>query len=129
MSKDNRTIALTCLEAIGRFDLAALDTLLAPDAKYWVAGQPRDQLFSRQEVLGALGHIKDAIFDGPIKYTIHGVTVEGNRVAIEATSEARLRNGKDFRNTYHFLFEVTDGKVTLGREYADTKVLDQLGAG
>jgi ketosteroid isomerase-like protein len=129
MVQDNRTVALTFLRKIGEFDTAALAELLTPGAHYWVAGMPRSQLLTRAELLGALDQIKGKVFQGPIEFTFHGVTAEGNRVAVEATSTARLLSGKAYANTYHFLLELDGGKVSLGREYADTKVLDSVGLG
>jgi ketosteroid isomerase-like protein len=126
MTTNNSALALELLNAVGHFDADALGKLLAPNVRYWVAGMPRDQFVPRDQMLGMLAQMGSAIFDGPIIYTVHGTTSEGNRVAVEATSKARLRNGKDFANIYHFLFEFEDGRLVLGREYADTQVMAQL---
>jgi len=42
-------------------------------------------------------------------------------VAVEAESYAELHNGRLYRNSYHFLFELEDGKIKLIREYLDTQ--------
>ena len=122
---DNLDRALLLLKTLGKFDTGQLAERMSPDVRYWVAGMPRDQFIDRDSMIGALQQVRSAVFDGPIEFTIHATTVEGGRVAIEATSEAKLRNGQAYGNVYHFLFEFDDGKLILGREYADTKLLDQ----
>lgn len=44
---------------------------------------------------------------------------EDGKVALEAESYAEHKNGKVYSNRYHWLFEVCDGKIRAGREYAD----------
>jgi len=51
---------------------------------------------------------------------IKGVTAEGERVALEAESFAKMKNGKTYQNRYHFLCEVRGGKIQTVREYLDT---------
>jgi ketosteroid isomerase-like protein len=41
-------------------------------------------------------------------------------VAVEAQAHATLKNGKIYRNTYHFLFIFRDGKIWRAKEYNDT---------
>tara|TARA_R110001583_G_scaffold182192_6_gene339844 strand:+ start:1886 stop:2254 length:369 start_codon:yes stop_codon:yes gene_type:complete len=85
------------------------------DATFWMPGP------------GELG--KDAIRGfftqvGPMikqmVFTIHGITEQGNRVAIEASGAAELANGKAYLNEYHFLFVFRDGLIASMKEYADT---------
>jgi len=60
-----------------------------------------------------------ARFEEPVKFTVTGITAEGDRVAIEAQGYAKLKNGKTYENLYHFLFVVRDGKIQEGKEYCD----------
>jgi ketosteroid isomerase-like protein len=57
---------------------------------------------------------------GPVTLTVEGVTAEGDRVAVEAQAHAALKNGRIYRNTYHFLFIFRDGKICQAKEYNDT---------
>ncbi|KHK89816.1 nuclear transport factor 2 family protein [Novosphingobium malaysiense] len=123
----NLDLAKQLLKAIGTFNVAELDRLLADDVHYWVAGMPRDQFIPRDALLQALEQMGKQVFASPLEFTIHDTTSEGGRVAIEATSSAKLCNGNDYHNVYHFLFEFADGKLIVGREYADTKLLEQIG--
>ena len=58
---------------------------------------------------------------GPLSLKVHGVTAEGDRVAVEAESHVQLKNGKTYNNTYHFLFLFRDGKIYQAREYNDSQ--------
>jgi ketosteroid isomerase-like protein len=49
-----------------------------------------------------------------------GFVVEGNKVAMEAESYLKLKNGKEYRNQYHYLFEFRDGKIARVKEFMDT---------
>jgi ketosteroid isomerase-like protein len=55
-----------------------------------------------------------------IRFTVTGSTVQGERVALEAESEADLVNGRTYRNQYHFLFVIKNGRIHAIREYADS---------
>jgi hypothetical protein len=57
------------------------------------------------------------------------MTAEGDRVAVEAESKARLANGTLYHNRYHFLFVVRDGRIQVVKEYLDTlHVMNALGS-
>lgn len=97
--------------------------MLAPEATWWVLGDsekirvsglrdgPRIERFLRKVRRG---------FPDGLTATIEGVTAEGERVAIEATSSAQLGGGGTYGNRYHFLVRVRDGRVIEMREYLDT---------
>ena len=54
-------------------------------------------------------------------FEVGAMTAEGDRVAVEAKSKAEnVKNGKSYRNQYHFLFELKNGKIQAVREYLDT---------
>jgi ketosteroid isomerase-like protein len=46
---------------------------------------------------------------------------EGDRVALEVTSSGDLKNGRLYRQEYHFLLEFRGGKICAVREYLDTQ--------
>jgi ketosteroid isomerase-like protein len=55
---------------------------------------------------------------------------EGNKVAVEASSEGEHVSGLTYSNDYHFLFEFNDGKLLRLKEYMDTEqVTDVLCGG
>jgi ketosteroid isomerase-like protein len=68
-----------------------------------------------------------AATEGPVVFRPTGLVAEGDRVAVEAESEATLKNGKVYRNEYSLVFEfVGDGRISRIREYTDTKKVHDL---
>ena len=49
------------------------------------------------------------------------LTAEGDRVSVEAESYAEFTNGRIYRNIYHFMMVIRDGKFSAVREYLDTE--------
>jgi len=56
----------------------------------------------------------------PFALTVTGVTAEGDRVAVETASTAKLADGRVYDNRVHFIFIFRGGKICEGREYLDT---------
>lgn len=64
--------------------------------------------------------------DGPFVVRPGTMTAEDNRVAVEAKSEIRMRDGRDYRNTYHFLLVIADGKITEVHEHYDSAHANEI---
>jgi ketosteroid isomerase-like protein len=52
--------------------------------------------------------------------TVLGLIAEGNDVAIEVQTQGDLRNGRKYRQQYHFLITFRKGRIASVREYLDT---------
>ena len=100
----------------GRWD-AAFDAL-TDDAVWWVAGVPAPLTKAQFREVCLEAH---RIYKGKPQTIPKRVTAEGDRVAMEAESDADLINGNHYHNHYHYLFVVRDGKVCEPKEYMDTK--------
>ena len=116
--------------AHARYDTAL--ALLAPDSRWWIPGHP-------QEFPAAGWADKPTVerrLAANLKLLPHGIeiivgdmTAEGDRVAVEAESKAKLADGTLYHNRYHFLFVVRDGRIHAVKEYLDTlHVVKTLGA-
>lgn len=112
----NTQVALRFLHAIEVGDLPAIESLLAPDFEWWVLGWG-DR--TRAAFMEGLTRTIGGFDTRSVKIT--GTTTEGERVAIEAEG-CFERPGLVYRNTYHHLFTVRDGRIVQGREYLDTRV-------
>lgn len=53
------------------------------------------------------------------KLKVEGITADENRLALEASSDMVV-NGNSYKNCYHWLFEIRDGKISAARFYLDT---------
>lgn len=120
----NKQLALKFIGHCFRCEVECAMALLAHDATWWVLGDP-----GKVRVAG-LRHLPQIerflvnvrkIFPQGLEATIEGVTAEGERVAIEASSVARLGDGSIYRNRYHFLVRVQSQRIIEMREYLDTQ--------
>ena len=87
----------------GRFDQAA--ARLAPDSTLWILGEGHWPLGGRHD-LSSLKKIHATVaerFPGGLKVTVKGLTVEGERVAVEAEPLGTRIDGKIYHNSYHYL--------------------------
>lgn len=51
---------------------------------------------------------------------VRTITAQDNRVAAEVDGEFKLRDGRSYDNTYHFLFVIENGRFVSVREHFDT---------
>ena len=118
--RENKKIAEQFFAALNRLDSGALGELYADDAVLWTAGTlPFSGNHSKAEALQMTDAVL-AFFPDGLRFTITGITAEGERVAVEAESDGRHASGKHYHNYYHFLMVIRDGKVREFKEYMDT---------
>lgn len=119
----NKEIANHFAEVFSTGDVAAILDCLHPDATYWVSGgiEGMSGSYSREELGALLSGVTTVYKNGALQITPLSAIAEGNKVAVEAESYAELNNGRIYRNRYHFLFEILDGKIIQVKEYMDTK--------
>jgi ketosteroid isomerase-like protein len=120
-AETSRTVALGLLACMSEQDYERLwSEYLTEDSTWTLIAKGAEPMRGRAIPDFFAGG--DAIFeDGAPTIEITGVTAEGERVAIEGTGRGRLRNGRDYDNTYHFLMIVRDGRVLSVREYMDSQ--------
>lgn len=118
-----RQLALTFLDHCFKGNMVEAMAMLAPDATWWVLGDPEKVKVAGTRTMAQIERFLKNIrrgFPEGLKPDILGVTAEGERVAVEATSTALMSNGAAYANRYHFLIKVRNGRVTEMREYLDT---------
>lgn len=116
----NKQIVTDFLHKFSAGDHAGALELMAEDGTWWVAGSmPISGTRTKAEFQQLLAGVGKMI-DGPLTISPYAMTAEGERVAVEATSSAEHVNGKSYRNEYHFLFVLKDGKISQVKEYLDT---------
>ncbi len=122
-AEDNKRLARELLAASAVHDGAKFEALMHPDATYWVIGQkhlfPVSGEKTRAEICAYMA--TPTIFTGGVQSTIHTLTAEGDRVAVESTFVGTLGNGRIYRNVYHYLMWFRDGKILRVKEYLDTQ--------
>jgi len=125
----SRTVALGLLACMNEQDYERLwDEYLTEDSTWTLMAKGVEPMRGRAipEFFAGGGAIFEA---GAPTIEVTGVTAEGDRVAIEATGRGRLRNDRDYDNTYHFLMTVRDGRVESVREYMDSQHVAEVFSG
>jgi len=119
-------VVLGLLEAMSAGNMSAVSGALADSATWWVAGSfPLSGTMTKAKFCELFGNVGASTENG-LRLTPKGITAEGDRVAVEAESYAKLKNGRTYQNQYHMLFVVRDGKVQQVKEYMDTMHANQV---
>ena len=119
-SDDNKKIVLGFFENLNAGNAGAALDALSDSATWWIQGNfPLSGTRTKAQFIELLGQLSASI-DGALTLRVRGVTAEGDRVAVEAESHAKMKNGKTYQNRYHFLCEIRGGKIQAVREYLDT---------
>ncbi len=119
--EENKKIARQFFEALSRGDGQAVLDAYAEDGMLWTAGSlPFSGIHTVAELEPLMSGILGAFPNG-LRFTILGMTAEGDRVAVEAESHGQHASGRLYNNHYHFLMVIQDGKVQEFKEYMDTE--------
>jgi ketosteroid isomerase-like protein len=116
-----------CHELFARFtaiDIDGVMDLMADDATWRVPGKPELNRSAGDYDKARLRRLFDRMLsqlDGGLTMTVLGTIAEDDRVAVEVESSGDLRNGRRYRQQYHFLITVRDGRIAVVREYLDTQ--------
>ena len=116
----------TALELFARFsasDIPGVLALMTDDVTWRLPGKPELSPVAgiyNKERLKRLFDRMHAQLEGGLHMTVLGLVAEGNNVAVEVESQGDLRNGRKYRQQYHFLITFRDGKIASVREYLDT---------
>ena len=98
----------------------------AEDGVVWTSGHTLiSGTFTKAQIREAAGRIFEAFPQG-IEFTIHAMTAQGERVAVEAESRGMHASGKLYNNLYHFLFQFRDGQLVRLKEYMDTELVTEI---
>jgi ketosteroid isomerase-like protein len=118
MSDANKAAVLAWFAALSdaRYDDAW--ALMDPAAEYWVLRQ-RVSIPMADFADLYVGHMKKTFVDG-LRFTPSTLTAEDDRVAALSDSDGELLSGGRYDNKYHFLFQLSAGRITRVWEYGDT---------
>lgn len=120
----NRATAQRFFELFSAGDIDGVLTLMTEDATWRIPGKkelsPTAGLYTRERIAHLFRRMLDALATG-LRMTVISSLAEGDRVALEVTSSGDLKNGRLYRQEYHFLMEFREGKICAVREYLDTQ--------
>jgi uncharacterized protein len=124
--ESNKELVRKFFDALSRNDVPFLMDAYADDVKLYTMGNTlisgcftKDQAREgAKQVLGA--------FPKGIKFVIHDLTAEGDRVAVQAESFGDHVSGKHYNNKYHFFVRLRHGLITEFKEYMDTELVTEI---
>src|SRR5690349_17339779 len=123
-TENNRATAKRFFELFSASDLEGALALMTDDASWRIPGKKELSatagLYTKQRI-GRLFHRMVAALTSGLRMTVISSVAEGDRVALEVTSSGDLKNGRAYRQEYHFLMEFRDGRICVVREYLDTQ--------
>ncbi len=117
-TEENKKIALAWFDERSAGNPRVFDRLAESATWMIMAKGPMGGSRTKAELMEIVSQ-NTARFQVPVRFTVTGITAEGDRVAIEAQGYGKLKNGKTYENLYHFLFIIKDGKIQTGKEYCD----------
>lgn len=94
--------------------------LFTPDATWGGGGTPPAMNASIDQMRQIIVDPMPVFVDGGIRFTLHAMTAEADRVAAEVESYAELVSGPVYNNHYHMLFEMSGDRIRAVKEYGDT---------
>ena len=125
-TQDNAQRARAFFDAMSRGDVAALVDAYHPEGTCWTSGNTLiSGSMTVAQIRAGAAAIYEVFPDG-LRFTIHGITAEGDRVAVEAESDGMHASGRRYNNHYHFLLEFRDGQLLRLKEYLDTEMVTDI---
>lgn len=114
------------IAAMNAGDVPTIVDAYAPDGSVTTMGNTLiSGTFDKATVTMAAGRIFEAFPNG-IHFTVHAITAQDDRVAVEASSQGMHVSGREYRNHYHFLARLRDGKIVEWKEYCDTEAITEI---
>jgi len=121
IEEDNKHLARRMIAALSDADVGFIERYYAEDFRIWVAGSlPFSGSGDKASAVAGMPAVLD-LFPSGLRFSIVAMTAEGDRVAIEATSEGTTAAGRSYSQRYHFLMRVRAGKIVEWKEYMDTE--------
>ena len=122
----NKAIVEKFFTALNNGDVASVVTTYADDGCVQTMGNTLiSGVFGKEHIAHSAGSVFE-VFPQGLRFDIQAMTAEGDRVAVEATSEGEHISGQTYTNEYHFLFEFRDGKLLRLKEYMDTEMVTDV---
>jgi len=117
----NKDLARRMIDALSAADVAWVEENYAEDFRIWTAGSlPFSGEGDKASAVASMPLVL-SLFPNGLRFEIVAMTAEGDRVAIEGTSEGTTAHGRRYQQTYHFLMRVRDGRIVEWKEYMDTE--------
>lgn len=118
-----KAIVAAFLDSFSSGDVEAILEYLTEDATWWVLGNldGMSGTIDKATLGSLLRTVKPLYLDGALTITPSSMISEDRQVSVEATSYARLCDGRVYSNAYHFRLDLDGDRIRSVREYSDTQ--------
>jgi len=114
------------LDALGRADTETMAKLSTDDMTWWIMpGNKFSGTHAKRDYFENIPHLLDDA-TGPLKLEYDETTGEEDRLALVARGDMPMKDGRHYRNNYHFLIHFRDGKVASGKEFTDSLHVNEI---
>jgi ketosteroid isomerase-like protein len=121
---DHKRTAQRLFECFSASDLDGVFALMTDDVTWHITGKPEllpsARTYDRRSLRRLFERMLERLETG-LRMTMLDAIAEGDRVAAEVESSGDLKNGRKYRQQYHFAIRFRDGKISAVREYLDTQ--------
>jgi ketosteroid isomerase-like protein len=120
----NKEIAAELFARFTRSDIPGVLALMTDDVVWRIPGKPELSPAAGdygKERIGRLFNRMLSQLEAGLKMKVLGSIAEGDSVAVEVESSGDLKNGRRYRQQYHFLLAFRDDRISAVREYLDTQ--------
>lgn len=126
----NKATVSAFFEAMNSGDVPRIVAAYAEDGCLHTMGNTLiSGVFPKAQIAAAAAGIYE-VFPRGITFTVIDMVGDGDKVAVEASSDGEHVSGQTYSNEYHFLFQLENGKIKRLKEYMDTeRVTDVLCGG
>ena len=122
--EENKQVARELFARFNASDIPGVLALMTDDCTWLIPGKRERMrtagLYPKERIAKLFHAMLDGLCDG-LKMTVKNAIAEGDQVAVEVESEGDLKNGRQYRQQYHFAMRFRDGKICAVREYLDTQ--------
>jgi hypothetical protein len=123
-SAQNERVARELFARFSKSDIPGVLALMTEDCTWLIPGKPERMrtagLYTKERIARLFHRMIEGLEHG-LKMTVTGAIAEGDRLAVEVESQGDLKNGRRYRQQYHFAMQFRDGKICAVREYLDTQ--------
>lgn len=120
----NKDVAREFFARFTASDISGVLDLMTDDCTWLIPGKRERMrtagLYTKERIAKLFHAMLDSLQSG-LRMTVKNAIAEGDRVAVEVESEGDLKNGRRYRQQYHFAMDFREGKICAVREYLDTQ--------
>lgn len=122
----HRALAVAFFKALERADVEAIVDAYDDEGKCHTMGNTLiSGIFDKEQIRVGAAAVLGSFPQG-LTFTLHNITAEGDRVAVEAESSGMHVSGRHYNNKYHFFMRFRNGKLLEFKEYMDTELVTEI---